>query len=55
MYVKVAHLCVWVLVCILESFRGVSIGGWFVCVDWEPVVSHDVSYDVYHLIVFIFL
>ena len=21
---------------------GVSIGGWFVCVDWEPAVSHDV-------------
>ena len=35
--------------------RGVSSGGWFVCVDWEPVVSHDVLYDVYLFIVFIFL
>jgi len=55
MYVKVAHLCVWLLVCLLERFFGVFIGGWFVCVGWEPVVSHDVSYDVYLIIVFVFL
>ena len=39
----------------IGEFRGVSINGWFVCVDCEPVVSHDVLYDVYLLIVFVFL
>ena len=39
----------------IGKVRGVSIGGWFVCVDWESVVCHDVLYDVYLLIVLIFL
>jgi hypothetical protein len=55
MYVKVAHLYVWVLVCLLERFLGCPLVGGFICVVWEPVFSHDVSYDVHLIIVFIFL
>ena len=47
-------MCVVASLFIGEIF-GVFIGGWFVCVGWEPVVSHDVSYDVYLIIVFVFL